>query len=236
MPLGSRHVSIGTLRNSFDRRSLVVGGLKGGIGVLLAGRLTYLAVAENEKYQLEAESNRVNLSLIPPRRGWILDRNNVPLASNRADYRIDIIPDRMSDEARTITRLGSILGLTAVELRDLRDKIEQSSGFAPVEVASGVDVERYAAISVRLPELPGVVTQRGFSRHYPTGPSVGHLIGHVGTASAEDYEKERNPLLVTPRVQDRQGRTGKTVRDDPSRRSRREARGSHRERPDRPRP
>ena len=198
MPLGKVHVSIGTLRNSFDRRSLVVGGLQGGLGLLLAGRLGYLAVAQNEKYELEAESNRVNLSLIPPRRGWILDRSGAPLASNRADYRIDIIPDRMSNGARTIARLGEILQLTAVELRDLGDKIEQSSGFAPVEVASGVDVDRYAAVSVRLPEMPGVITQRGFSRHYPTGPAVGHLIGHVGTAASEDYEKERNPLLVTP--------------------------------------
>jgi len=198
MPLGKRHVSLGTLRNSFDRRSMVVGSLQGGLGLLLAGRLGYLAVAENEKYQLEAESNRVNLSLIPPRRGWILDRKGIPLASNRSDYRIDVIPDRMTDGAQTVTRLGEILGLTAVDLRDLQDKIEQSRGFAPVEVASGVDVDRYAAVSVRLPELPGVITQRGFSRYYPTGPSVGHLVGHVGTASAEDYEKEHNPLLVTP--------------------------------------
>jgi penicillin-binding protein 2 len=198
MGLNARHVSLGTLRNSFDRRSLVIGGLQGGLGLLLAGRLGYLAIAENRKYQLEAESNRVNLSLIPPRRGWLLDRNGIPLASNRADYRIDVIPDRMTEGAETIAKLGSLLGLTAVELRDLEDKIEESSGFAPVEVASGVDVERYAAVSVRLPELPGVITQRGFSRYYPTGPSVGHLIGHVGTPSAEDYEKERNPLLVTP--------------------------------------
>jgi penicillin-binding protein 2 len=67
-----------------------------------------------------------------------------------------------------------------------------------VEAAASLDWERFAAVSVRLPDLPGVVPHRGFSRFYPTGPSVGHLIGYVGTASAEDYEKERNPLLITP--------------------------------------
>jgi penicillin-binding protein 2 len=39
---------------------------------------------------------------------------------------------------------------------------------------------------------------RGFSRFYPTGPAVGHLIGYVGAASAKEYEKEKNPLLITP--------------------------------------
>ncbi len=194
-----RHVSQATLHNSFDRRSIFIGSVQGGVGVLLAGRLAYLAVAENEKYELEAESNRVNLSLIPPRRGWILDRKGRPLASNRADFRVDVVPDRMSEDAATITQLADLLQLSAVELRDLQKKVKKSQGFAPVEVASGIDWDRFAAVSVRLPDLPGVVTQRGYSRYYPTGPSVGHLLGYVGTASREDWLKEdKAPLLITP--------------------------------------
>lgn len=65
-------------------------------------------------------------------------------------------------------------------------------------MASGLGWDKFAAVSVRLPDLPGVIAQRGFSRSYPTGPSVGHLVGYVGPASAEDYEKDRNPLLITP--------------------------------------
>jgi penicillin-binding protein 2 len=192
------HVTNGTLRNSFDRRSVVLGGVQGGIGLLLATRMTYLSVFENEKYKLEAESNRVNLSLIPPRRGWLLDRNGTPLASNRADFRVDVIPEQMTDAKHTIAELGKLLSLSPIDLQDLQDKIDKSHGFAPVEVASGLDLERFSAVSVRLPDLPGVVTQRGFSRFYPTGPSVGHLIGYVGAASAEEYEKDHDPVLITP--------------------------------------
>ncbi len=40
---------------------------------------------------------------------------------------------------------------------------------------------------------------RGFSRFYPAGAAVGHLVGYVGAASATEYEKEnKNPLLMTP--------------------------------------
>ncbi|AIT79043.1 penicillin-binding protein 2 [Novosphingobium pentaromativorans] len=193
-----RHVSMATLRNSFDRRTVVLGTVQGGIGVLLAARMSYLAVAQNEKYKLEAESNRVNLSLIPPRRGWILDRRGTPLASNRADFRVDVIPERMQDSARTIAQLGKLLELSPVDMQDLEDKLDKARGFAPVEVASNLDWERFAAVSVRLPDLPGVVTQRGYSRDYPTGPSVGHLVGYVGAASAEEYEKDHDPILITP--------------------------------------
>jgi penicillin-binding protein 2 len=188
----------GSLAQSFDRRSFVVGAVQGGIGLLLAARMGYIAVAENEKYEMEAESNRVNLTLIPPRRGWILDRNGSPLASNRADFRVDIIPERLVDPDATITTLGELLRFSPVEVQDLRDKIAKAAGFQPVQVADGLDYDTFAAVSVRLPDLHGVVPQRGFSRYYPTGPAVGHLIGYVGAASREEYENEPTPLLLTP--------------------------------------
>jgi len=186
------------LRSSFERRAVLIGSVQGGIGVLLAARMGYLAIAENEKYRLESESNRVNLTLVPPRRGWILDRNGAPLASNRADFRVDIIPERLADPDGTIDRLGELLALSASRIADIKNKVAESRGFQPVEVASGLEYEQFAALSVRLPDLQGVVPQRGFSRFYPTASSVGHLIGYVGPASAEEFEKDPNPLLITP--------------------------------------
>ncbi|WP_438823033.1 penicillin-binding protein 2 [Novosphingobium cyanobacteriorum] len=186
------------LTNKFERRTFVLGMAQAGVGTLLAVRLGYLAIFENDKYKAASESNRVNLSLIPPRRGWVLDRFGQALASNRADFRVDLIPDRVVDADATLSTLSGLLGLTADKVGDIKDKMEKARGFQPVEVASNLDWEKFAAVSVRLPELPGVIPQRGYSRFYPTGASVGHLVGYVGPASAEDYEKERNPLLITP--------------------------------------
>ena len=36
-----------SLKQSFDRRSFVIGAVQGGIGLLLAARMGYIAVAEN---------------------------------------------------------------------------------------------------------------------------------------------------------------------------------------------
>jgi len=194
----ARLINASILRSTFERRAVLIGTVQGGIGVLLALRLGYLSIAENEKYRLESESNRVNLTLIPPRRGWILDRDGAPLASNRADFRVDLIPERLRDADATVDRLGELLSLETARIADIKDRVKNSRGFAPVEVASGLNYEQFAALSVRLPDLPGVVPQRGFSRFYPTGSSVGHLIGYVGPASAEEFEKDPNPILITP--------------------------------------
>ena len=200
MPLKKKRqlVNASTLKHEFERRSFLVSAGMGGIGALLAARLGYLAIAENEKYRTESESNRVNLTLIPPRRGWILDRNGAPLASNRADFRVDIIPERLKNPEATVDELGKLLDLDAGRIADIKQELANARGFKPIEVASGLDYRQFAAISVRLPDMRGVVPQRGFSRFYPTGPAVGHLIGYVGPASAEEYEEDRNPLLITP--------------------------------------
>ncbi|NML12157.1 penicillin-binding protein 2 [Sphingobium sp. AR-3-1] len=183
---------------TFTRRAMVVGGIQGAIGALLVGRMAWISVAENEKYSLLSESNRVNLTLIPPRRGWIVDRNGRPLANNRTDFRVDLIPQRIVDADATIRHLAQLLNLQPDDVDRIRDDLEKSAGFQPVQVADKLTYDQYAAISVRLPDLPGVAPSQGFSRHYPAGATVGHLLGYVGAATAEDYKANKDPLLITP--------------------------------------
>ena len=183
---------------TFSRRATVIGGLQVGVGVLLAARMAYISVAENERYKLLSESNRVNLTLVPPRRGWLVDRYGKPIANNKTDFRVDIIPDRLRDKKKTVATLAELLALDPEELERINRELEQASSFQPVQVATGLDWEQYAAVSVRLPDLPGVSPRQGFSRNYPSGPAIGHLVGYVGIASAEDYKEKPDPILITP--------------------------------------
>lgn len=185
---------------SFSRRALVLGAGQVTLGLILAGRMTYLSWYENDKYKLLAESNRVNLTLIPPRRGWLVDRNGAPIANNRTDFRIDIIPDRLEDDSRgqVLAQLRQLLRLTAEDMTRIEEDLKGAAGFRPVQVAENLDWERFAAVSVRLPELPGVAPTRGFARNYPAGAAVGHLVGYVGAATSEQFKESKDPLLLTP--------------------------------------
>src|SRR4029079_10214754 len=72
---------------TFSRRVLLLGGAQAGIGALLIGRMGWLSVAQNAKYQLLSESNRVQLIPVPPRRGWIIDRYGKPLDTHHPGFR-----------------------------------------------------------------------------------------------------------------------------------------------------
>lgn len=183
---------------TFSRRMMLVGGAQAVLGGALVARLGYLSVAEHQKYTVESESNRVQLIIVPPRRGWIVDRNNKPIAINRSVFRVDLIPEQLEHPTETMRTLTQVLQLSPDDVDRIIKEYKAARGYQPVQVAENVPYDQYAAITVRLPEMPGVVPQRGFSRFYPAGPAVAHLVGYVGAASAKDYEKEKNPLLVTP--------------------------------------
>lgn len=183
---------------TFTRRTLLVGGGQFVVGAALAARMGYISVIDNDRYVLKSESNRVNLTLIPPRRGWIVDRHGKPLANNRVSLRIDIIPDRLHHKDAVLGQLKTLLRLDDDAMERIERDLKAASGFQPVAVAENMTEQEYSALLVRLPDLPGIAPTRGFARNYPTGAAVGHLIGYVGAPTAEEYEKVKDPLYITP--------------------------------------
>ena len=198
-----KHMRITTAHQSitFSRRMMLLGGAQAAVGGVLIGRMGWLAIAQNEKYQLLSESNRVQLIPVPPRRGWIIDRNGKPIAINKASFRVDLIPQQIVNGPQVIAKLQALMDLLPDEVERITRELGASRGFQPVSVADNVPYEQYAAITVRLPDLPGVAASQGFTRFYPGGSTVGQLVGYVGPASASEYEKEnKNPLLLIPGV------------------------------------
>ena len=138
--------------------------------------------------------------MIPPRRGWIVDRYGHAIANNRTDFRVDIIKDRLppTEQPRVLKLLQQLLGLPPEQVSRIENDIKRAAGFQPVQVAENLTPDVFAAVQVRLPELPGVAPTAGYSRNYPAGQAVAHLTGYVGAASAEQYQKTKNALLITP--------------------------------------
>jgi penicillin-binding protein 2 len=197
-PANQPLITEGMQQLTFSRRAFFVAGAQMAVGGLLAARMSYISIVDNQRYRLLSESNRVNLTLIPPRRGWIVDRYGKAIADNRVALRVDIIPDRLRNREAVVSKLTELLSLDADAVDRINRDIDAGGGAQPVEVATDLDEARFAAVSVNLPELPGVTPARGFVRNYPAGPSVAHLIGYVGAASAEEYQANRDPLMLTP--------------------------------------
>src|SRR5206468_1517341 len=113
-----KHVRLTTVHQSitFSRRMVMLGGAQAAVGAMLIGRLGWLAIAQNEKYQLLSESNRVQLIPVPPRRGWIIDRTGKPIAINKASFRVDIIPQQLEKGRDIVPQVAQLLSLEPDEI------------------------------------------------------------------------------------------------------------------------
>ena len=82
---------------TFSRRAWLLGTAQAGSACCWRGGWAGSRSRRTSKYSALSESNRVNMTLVPPRRGWLIDRHGLPIANNRTDFRVDIIPDRLQD-------------------------------------------------------------------------------------------------------------------------------------------
>ena len=185
-------------RMGFSRRALLLGSGMAATGLLLAGRMAWLAVFEGEAYRLKAEGNRIQNRLIPPRRGWIVDRHGKPIAMNRPDYRLELHPTYVDDLDTTLIAIRQVLDLSLDEELRIRDDFASQPSFMPVLVRQDLSWQAFSACNVRLATVPGVAAVRSFSRHYPEADYCAHLVGYVGAPTPEQYRAQKDPLLVYP--------------------------------------
>lgn len=180
----------------FSRRAVLLAGAQGLLVTALAGRLYYLGVVRSNDYLTLAEDNRISLRILPPHRGEIIDRFGRPMAENRQDLRVVLVPELAKDIPETLNRLGQIIDLSDAEVSRLMRRIERQRQFVAVTVASNLEWETFSRVNVESPNLPGILPDAGMTRYYPDGPVVAPVTGYVGTPAEEDLDGD--PLLSLP--------------------------------------
>ena len=65
------------------RRAAILGASQAILFTALAQRMYQLQIVESDRYLVLADENRINLQLLAPARGRILDRFGAALAGNR---------------------------------------------------------------------------------------------------------------------------------------------------------
>ena len=180
----------------FSRRAALLAGGQAVLGAALAGRLYQLQVLEKDRYAVLADENRINLRLLVPPRGRILDRFGVVLADNGHNFRVVVVPEQTGDLGATLTALATLIELgDADRHRILRDARRKHS-FVPLVVRANLSWEEMARIEVAIPELAGVAIEQGMIRDYPYGAATAHVLGYVAAVSEKDLTGD--PLLELP--------------------------------------
>ena len=181
---------------SFSRRVAFLGGGKVLLLSLLAGRMYQLQVIESDKYKTLADENRINLRLLPPPRGTIVDRYGRALAVNQENYRVTLVAEQVNDINTMLDTLSGIISLEDYERHRILREVRRRRGFVPVTVRENLDWRDVSRIEVNAPDLPGLSIEVGQSRQYPFAEDFAHVLGYVSAVS--EKEVTGDPLLELP--------------------------------------
>lgn len=183
-------------QRSFSRRTLLLGGAQVALLTGLAGRMYYLQVVEADRYKTLAEDNRINLRLLPPPRGRILDRFGLPLASNRQNFRVVLVREHAGDVEMALNALSQIIELNEHDTKRVLREVSRKPSFVPVTVRENLTWDEVSRVEVNGPELPGVTIEMGQIRDYPFADSMAHVLGYVAAVAERDLTGD--PLLELP--------------------------------------
>jgi penicillin-binding protein 2 len=184
------------LQKVFTRRAALLAGAQGLLLSALVGRMYYLQVVQTDRFRLLAEENRINLHLLPPLRGKIVDRFGVPVAINDPNYRVVIVPEQTANMRETLKTLARILPLSPEEIERLIRERGKRRAFVPITVKDNLSWDLVSRIEVNLPDLPGASIEVDQSRSYPFGGTTAHVLGYVGAPAESDVGDD--PLLQLP--------------------------------------
>lgn len=190
----------------FGRRAAMLAGGKALLLSTLAGRLYYLQIVEADRYTTLADENRINLRLLAPPRGRIVDRFGVALAENQQNYRLQLVPEDVKDGeiSEVLDHVQQIVTLTDGDRRRILRDVRRNRAFVPVTLKENLSWSEVARIEINAPDLPGLMIDVGRSRRYPYGSQAAHVLGYVASVTEEDLDDD--PLLKLPGF--RVGRAG----------------------------
>lgn len=134
------------------------------------------------------EGDKVGINTTTPKRGDILDRNGLELATTGTALEMGVVPKEIEgQEAAVIEQLAAVLGMTKESIeKALNASWVQPDYFVPLKTISENDTE----LRAQLGQIPGVQRKTIEARVYPFGETAAHLIGYVGSITAEELEKQ----------------------------------------------
>ncbi len=180
----------------FRRRTIFLAGGQALLVTALAARLYQLQIIDSARYKVLSDDNRINLRLMAPPRGRILDRFGTPLADNRQDYHLVIVAEQAGDIRATLDALAGLIELDAADRGRVMREMRRKHAFVPVVVRDNLRWDEMAKVEVAVPELPGISVEQGLTRNYPFRETVAHVIGYVAAVSEEELTGD--PLLELP--------------------------------------
>ena len=170
----------------FTRRSLILGGIQGGLALGLVGRLYVLQVLNSQHYQLLSDKNRIQSLDLLPARGEIFDRSGVLLAGNQTTYRCLINLSKAKEVQNLLEGLKSLIDIDVQTLERVTGQLKKRRKAFALLLKENLSWDELATLELHAPDLTGILIEKNQSRFYPHPQQTAHVVGYVGSVTEKE--------------------------------------------------
>ena len=178
------------LMTRIGRRNFMLIGGQTMLGLLLAGRLYQLQIAQNEGWARLSDSNQFNMRSVTPARGRIFDEKNRLLAGNTETYSLSITPQHAGNLKVAMRRIAQLVDLKDSEIDEIIKTAKSQAKFMPVTIKDELTQRDLSRLAIRSPLMNGVSFSKRYRRIYPQAHLTGHITGYVSPVTARELENE----------------------------------------------
>ena len=165
---------------------------------VIGWKLFDIQITNSSKYKTLSKNNQINLEILYPIRGAILDRKGQVLATNLKVFDLYIIPEQTKNINESLNKLSTYIDLDFQKKRDIIKLSKKLKKFEKIKITENLDWQILELIESNKNYLPGIELIENFQRIYPEGEIFSHLLGYVNKPSKKDMNLpyiSRMPLL-----------------------------------------
>lgn len=184
--------------SKMKKRLLFVVGAFSAVFVVLIGRLIYINVKEGAKYEQRVLAQQGYTStVIPYRRGDILDANGTTLATTKKVYNLILEPKNILEKEEyttaTVDALKTYFSFTDAEINDMLSNTDSYYEIAlkDLEYEQVKPFNDFRATEAA-DNVRGVYFEEEYERIYPNNELACHLIGFTVSGNVGMYGIEEN--------------------------------------------
>jgi penicillin-binding protein 2 len=176
-----------------ERRRTILLVILAGALIVLALRLFYLQVFQEEHYSRLALSNRIMKEDIQAPRGLIRSSDGSKLVVNVPVYQISILPNRVPGREDRLSLACRWLGIDEENLAvSLAEWTERYSDGREMSVVQAADKEQISILTENRTLFPFFSLVMKHRRHYTEGKLAAHLLGYTGEVSDTELKKSED--------------------------------------------
>ena len=183
-------------RQAVARRIEIARVAVGAVLSLLAVAYWTIQIVRGDYYFSLSENNRIRSVKVTAPRGYVLDRQGVPLVENEPAYTLHLYRREAKDLEGSVAFIVDLLGLNPEAVRSRVERGRREPEFVPIPIAENLGIEEVAAVEARAAEHPEFAITVSQRRLYKHAGAAAHALGYLSEATPEQIKNSNNAYGV----------------------------------------